>query len=142
MCKAIIIYGSTTGNCESIAGTIEKKLISKGVITTLKNVTDTSVNELIEYDLILLGSSTWNDGELQDDFIDFDKSLATANLSDKKIAIFGVGNSGWPSFCGSVDVLETTVQLTGATIATESLRIDVDPDRNELEDWLEKVIAK
>lgn len=141
MSKTIIIYGSTTGNCESIAETIKNKLISKGLEVTLKNVRDAYVDELIEYDKIILGSSTWGDGELQDDFIDFDRTLEGTNLADKKVAIFGVGNSGWPSFCGSVDVLECSIKATGATLITNSLRIDVDPAPAELEEWTEKVAA-
>lgn len=141
MCKTIIIYGSTTGNCESIAGAIEKNLKSKGLQTTLKNVANTSVNELFDYDLILLGSSTWGDGGLQDDFIEFDKSLSSTNLSNKKVAIFGVGNTGWPNFCGSVDTLETSIQTTGAILVGKSLRVDVDLDRNELEEWVEQIIS-
>ena len=40
----------------------------------------------------MLGTSTWYDGELQDDWDSFMKHLNSANLQGKKVALFGMGD--------------------------------------------------
>ena len=44
------------------------------------------------YDNLIIGTSTWGAGELQDDWYDGLKLLQGANLSGKTIAIFGCGD--------------------------------------------------
>jgi len=59
MSKALIVFGSTTGNTESTAEVINDVLEEKDWDTVLKNVDKSSVEELTwDYDLLLLGSST------------------------------------------------------------------------------------
>ena len=61
-----IFFGSTTGTTEAAAGDIARRL---GVAAAdLHNVADTPADEVDRYDLLLLGSSTWGCGELQDDW--------------------------------------------------------------------------
>ncbi|MFW6329904.1 MAG: flavodoxin domain-containing protein, partial [Alkalispirochaetaceae bacterium] len=65
MSKAIIIYGSSTGATEDIA----KRIASKMGGAEVMNVTqfnESSAASLGDYDLIILGSSTWGIGDLQD----------------------------------------------------------------------------
>ena len=61
--KTGIFYGSTTGDCERIAKSLAAKLGAD-----LHNVSELSDAALQAYDLILLGSSTWGYGDLQDDW--------------------------------------------------------------------------
>ena len=64
-----IFYGSTTGMTESLAAKIAART---GVAQTdVHNVADASADEAEGYDLLLLGSSTWGCGKLQDDWYDF-----------------------------------------------------------------------
>ncbi|MBR2200463.1 MAG: flavodoxin domain-containing protein, partial [Bacteroidales bacterium] len=63
MKKTVIIYGSTTGNAASAAQTIAEKLGSGAVV---KEAGSASKSDLTDFDNIILGSSTWGDGELQD----------------------------------------------------------------------------
>ncbi len=59
MSKTIVVYGSTTGTCESIAQTLGSKLGA-----TVIDVASLSADQLQEADNILLGTSTWGAGEL------------------------------------------------------------------------------
>lgn len=140
MSKAIIVFGSTSGNCEELAGIIADTATGKGLEVVLKNVTETSVDELQDYDLILLGSSTWGDGELQDDFYDFDADMSNISLADKKVAVFGCGDSGMDDFCGAVTLIESRVKSCGAALTTESLRVDGDIVREDAVTWAEKAV--
>ena len=88
MNKTVVVFGSSTGTCENIANTIGEKLGAEVI-----NVTDFSADTVANYDNLILGTSTWGAGELQDDWYDGVKVLKAADLSGKTIAIFGCGDS-------------------------------------------------
>ncbi len=74
MCRALIIFGSTTGNTETMSDLIKETLEENGMETEIKNVTDASVSSLNGgHDLVLLGCPAYGDDEveLQEDFEDF-----------------------------------------------------------------------
>jgi flavodoxin short chain len=144
MAKAIIVYGSETGNTESVAEVIAAALEDANLQITLKEVTQASVDELTDYDLILLGSSTWGDEEkeLQADMVDFYDDLEGADLSGKPAAAFGCGDSDYTHFCGAVDLLEERLEQIGATLLDEGLRIDGDPDDDDARNWATQIVAK
>lgn len=142
MRKAVIIYGSTTGNTELAADMIGNVLRENGLETVIKDVSTVSVEELSkDYDLILLGSSTWgmDEIELQDDFDAFYESMDIVTLRDRKVAVFGCGDSSYQYFCGAVDAIQDKVEKLGGIIVTEGLRIDGDPGsaKDEIVEWAE-----
>ena len=143
MAKTILIYGSTTGNTEELSGRVAAGLEQGGAEVTVKDVADTGVDELASYDAIVFGCSTWGDGELQDDFIDFHADLDGASLDGKKAAVFGPGDSDdYPdTFCDAVDILEDALKKCGADIVAENLKIDgdVEPAFGDAEAWGAKV---
>ena len=135
--SVIIIYGSTIGNTKQVAEKITEVLKKQFSEVLLKNVRDASVTDLKDYDLILFGSSTWGDGELQYDFVEFEENLQNIILDGKKVAIFGTGMSTYPIFCGAVDILEETAKNSKAEIVAESLKIDwgEGDELKQAEDW-------
>ena len=139
MAKTILIYGSTTGNTEALSLHVAAGLKQGGADVTVKDVADTGVDELASYDAIVFGCSTWGDGELQDDFIDFHADLDGASLDGKKAAVFGPGDSDdYPdTFCEAVDILEKTLRDRGAEIVAGSFKIDgdVEPAFGDAEAW-------
>ena len=79
MNKIGVFYGSTTGTTEDVARRIAEKLnVPSAHIFEVSKLTEALVNE---YDVLVLGSSTWGAGELQDDWYDgvnvLKKSLTT-----------------------------------------------------------------
>lgn len=87
MNKTIVIYGSSTGTCQSIAEKIASKLKVEAI-----DVQTLDAGVVDSYDNLIIGTSTWGAGELQDDWYDGLKLLKGANLSGKTIAIFGCGD--------------------------------------------------
>lgn len=145
MSNALIVFGSTTGNTESVADTISEVLNGKGVTAKVQNVADVSVSSLANgNDIILFGCSTWGDDdiELQDDFIPVYEDLEEAGLKGKKVAVFGCGDSSYTHFCGAVDAIEEKAVALGADIVVDSLKIDGDPSRSEVEGWANEVCEK
>lgn len=143
MVKILVIYGTTMGNTERLAEKIVTELKSDGVETTLKNVTDVTVGELSDYGIILLGSSTWGDGELQDDFADFYSKLEGMDLKGKKIAVFGPGDSSYDQFCRAVNILEECLKKCGAKILLDGLKIDgeIDDSTELITEWSQQLVT-
>ena len=113
MSKTIVVYGSTTGTCESIAQTLGDQLGAEVI-----NVSDLTANQLAEADNIVLGTSTWGAGELQDDWYDGVNVVKSANPSGKRVALFGCGDSASYSdtFCGGMKELYDAAVAAGATV--------------------------
>ncbi len=87
MNKIGVFYGSTTGTTEDVAHRIAEKLnVPNGDIHDASKLNDELVKE---YDVLVLGTSTWGAGELQDDWYDGIKVLNKADLSQQIVALFG-----------------------------------------------------
>lgn len=146
MATALIIYGSTTGNTENVANRIAEVMGEKDIEVTVKDVTQAQIAELGNgFDLTLLGASTWGEDEIefQEDFEPFFEKMADADLKDKKVALFGCGDSSYEYFCGAVDELESMMEKLEAKVVNVSLRIDGDPDDvdSEIAEWAEEVAS-
>lgn len=125
MKNTIVIYGSSTGTCESIA---EKIAAALGVnaIDVAKMTTET----VAEHDNLILGTSTWGAGELQDDWYDGLNVLRDADLSGKTVALFGCGDAASYSdtFVGGIGELYNAIKNSGASfigkVATDGYEFD------------------
>lgn len=110
----IIIYGSSTGNCEDAAERVAKALDC----TNVKGVSTATKSDLEENNLLILGASTWGIGEMQDDFVPFLEILKATDLSGKKVAIFGTGDSSSfaDSFVDAIGEIYEAVAEAGAEV--------------------------
>lgn len=114
MKKTVIIYGSSTGTCEDLAGRIASKLGVSDVV----NVTDATADTFASNDNLIIGTSTWGAGEVQDDWYDGLKLIKAADLSGKTVALFGCGDSSSYSdtFVGGMAELYNAVKAAGAKV--------------------------
>ena len=114
MKKTVIIYGSSTGTCEHPAGRIGAKLGVDNVI----NVTDLDDSVIANNDNLILGTSTWGAGEVQDDWYDGLKVIKNADLSGKTVALFACGDSAsYPdTFVGGMSEIYNAVKQAGANV--------------------------
>jgi flavodoxin I len=147
MARVLIVYGSTTGNTESTAHTIAKTIAEHDIEARVQDVNTVGISDYRNtYDLLLLGCSTWGDDEieLQEDFSEFFERMDQLDLSGKKAAVFGCGDSSYPHFCGAVDVIEEKVESVGGSLVVSGLKIDGDPDdlEEEIVDWATSVVQE
>ena len=113
MAKIGIFYGSTTGTTKDVAGRIAKAL---GVDeASVMDVAKSAPSDVAPYDLLVLGTSTWGSGDLQEDWEDFLPGLEVLTLAGKKIALFGCGDETMSdTFCSAVGTLRERLASTGA----------------------------
>ena len=111
MKKTIVVFGSSTGTCEAIAEKIAQKLGCE--VMDVQNLT---VEVVESHENLILGTSTWGAGELQDDWYDGLKVLQGADLSGKTIALFGCGDceSYSDTFVGGIGELYNGIKASGA----------------------------
>lgn len=104
MKKIGIFYGSSTGSTAKVARSLGQLLgVDPNDIHDVERAAPAAMGE---YDVLLLGSSTWGAGELQPDWKDFSKALEAMNLKGKKIAVFGCGNQKMAkTFCNAVGII-------------------------------------
>lgn len=113
MKKTIVVYGSSTGTNEGIAGDIAAKLGTEAI-----SASKLSAEIIAQNDNLILGTSTWGCGEVQDDWYDGLKAIKSSDLSGKTVAIFGNGDSASYSdtFCGGMIEIYNAAKAAGATI--------------------------
>ena len=113
MKKTGVFYGSSTGTTESAANMIAEKLgIAPSDVHDVRNMNA----ELAEsYEALILGSSTWGDGELQDDWYAGINVLKNIDLKNKTIALFGCGDSAsyCDTFCNAIGLLYEDLKDSG-----------------------------
>lgn len=128
MKKTGIFFGSTNGTTESVAEQIADKLgIAK---TDIHNIASASPDDLTNYEVLLLGSSTWGAGDLQDDWYDFLPKIQELDLSNQYIALFGCGDAAsfGDTFCNALGTIYQDLQKTGCkfigAVATDGYTYD------------------
>ena len=120
MPKIGLFYGSTTGNTADAAETIRQAFneISPGSIEDVFDIAQTGIEAMADYDMLILGISTWDIGELQYDWVDVMDDLENLDLDGKKVAIFGLGDQlGFPdTFQDAIGMLGEEVRKRGAEL--------------------------
>ncbi len=111
----LIIFGSTTGNTEAAAEKIAARLEED---TKVFSVAQVSNNDLEEADFLILGTSTWGFGDIQDDWEEGLSKLDNADISGKPAALFGLGDQeGYPdTFVDGMLPLKEALIRNGAVL--------------------------
>lgn len=86
-----LFYGSTTCYTEMAAEKIQQALGGEEIVQ-LHNVKNTPLKEMENYDILILGISTWDYGEIQEDWDLLWNDIDTINLKGKIVALFGLGD--------------------------------------------------
>ncbi len=87
-----LVYGTDTNNTEEIGERICSELQSHCCSATMFNVTEASAVALESYDFLIMGIPTWDFGGIQEDWEEFQDELLTADLSNKVVAFYGLGD--------------------------------------------------
>lgn len=92
--------------------------ILKHRVDVCVDIGDISVVELQEFDVLIVGASTWHVGELQDDWDACFDDLEKLDLKDKIVALFGCGDAyGYPfTYQDALGILWERFEVQGATL--------------------------
>lgn len=132
MATAKIVYASMTGNTEEIADIFGETLEKHGIEVDIEECVTVSPEDLLDYDICLVGAYTYDFGEIPDEFVDFYEEMAEVDFSGKICASFGSGDTFYDDYCLLVDFIQTRFKEQGGTIAGEGIKVDLDPDTDDI----------
>ncbi len=117
MNKIGLFYGSDTGQTEEVANYIVDKL-GKNLVD-IKDIATAKPSDFNLYDKIILGLSTWFDGDLQSDWeVFYNEHFKKIDFTGKTVAIFGLGDQyGYADYyIDGVGILAETVMENGGEL--------------------------
>ena len=131
-----IIYTSATGNTKEAVEELETALQDLD-----QDVEVFDAEDGVEVDDFFDGAdnyvvASWSDGangEVPGGIVDFYDDLDGYDLSGKKVAVLGSGDSSYPHFCAAVDIFEKLLTDDGAELAAPSVKIELAPDDDAIE---------
>ena len=144
--NVLIVYGSETGNTESLAESMGERIRAAGHSVKVLNAADAVAEGLCSgYDAVLFGCSAWgtDEVELQGDFNTLFEEFDSIDVQGKKAACFASGDSSFEHFCGAVDVIGGKLTALGAVIMEDGLRVEGDYSGNkeDVDAWTDRIIA-
>ncbi|WP_394121718.1 flavodoxin domain-containing protein [Planococcus donghaensis] len=144
MIHVLILYASSTGNTEEIASLLEQHLDPKVYTVSLENIEmgDTDPQHLLQYDGILFGTYTYDDGDLPFETELFCDTLRTIDLTGKVVGVFGSGDTAYDGFCSAVDLMKVEFRNQNAQVIQHSVKVDLSPDEKEDLQSIEKLAAE
>lgn len=85
-----LFYGSTTCYSEIAAEKIQAEFPA-GVVE-LHNIKDVPLSACEQFEVIIFGLSTWDFGEIQEDWESHWRDIGSLNLATKIVALYGMGD--------------------------------------------------
>ncbi len=154
--KTLLVYGTNSGSTLVASELVRDVLSSRGHDVILKRANLVEPDELKTYDLVVLGSCTWDgfnakrqqhlEGQLQQHMQELRDKLVEQKiiLPGHRFAVFGLGDTSYKVFAGAADRLVELVNDVGGELIGEALKIDnyfLRQDENELKlrDWSTKI---
>nr|VVV05032.1 Flavodoxin 2 [Aliivibrio wodanis] len=112
--KIGLFYGSSTCYTEMASEKIRATMGEE--LVDIYNIKETPVTTMNDYDLLLLGISTWDFGEIQEDWLAVWEELDGLSLEGKTIALFGLGDQeGYGEwFLDAMGLLHDELKVTNA----------------------------
>ncbi|WP_070962275.1 flavodoxin FldB [Vibrio sonorensis] len=114
--KIGLFYGSTTCYTEMAAEKM-RSIIGEDLID-IHNVKTSSLDLMEDYDLLILGISTWDFGEIQEDWEAIWDQVSDAPVKGKVVALFGLGDQeGYGEwYLDAMGMLHDQVVAAGASV--------------------------
>ena len=117
--SAIVLYASMFGTTEFIAEQLAEELAARLAIEVMaRDITWFEPSQLSDYELIVIGSSTWNIGQLPSDLVVKLPQIAALDLSGRSLALFGTGDQlCYPdTYLDAVGIIAEELTATGARL--------------------------
>jgi flavodoxin I len=120
----LLFYGTQTGTAAVVADEIQAQM--PDLVAECKNIYGARAADLEAAEFLILGGSTWGDGELSDDWADFLPQLDKVNFAGKKVALFGLGDQiGYSyNFVSAMKILYDKLVSRGAEIIATDISIE------------------
>jgi len=137
-----ILYGSQTGNSESVANDAAQAAKAHGLNAKVLGMDEIERDAFIDLEYLLIITSTYGEGDMPDnaqmlwEAISSDDSISLANM---KYSVLALGDTSYDLFCKAGIDWDQCLAKLGATCLVERVDCDVDFDE-AAESWISNVI--
>ncbi len=137
-----ILYGTQTGNSESVANDAAASAKAHGLIPLVKSMDEVEISQLAQMEYLLIVTSTYGEGEMPDNAQLLWEAVATEDaprLGNVKYSVLALGDTSYDKFCQAGIEWDQRLEELGANRLFE--RIDCDVDFEEpAEKWISEVV--
>ncbi len=127
MLKILLVYATNSAGTFVVADIINN-ILAKDFSVNMLNASETGLNDADNYDVIILGSPTWDyggrDGMPHEMMMELLNKWQHKSLAQKQFAVFGCGDKMFVEFCAAVDYMEKFIDSAGGRLLLPSLRLN------------------
>lgn len=137
-----VLYGSETGNAQSLAELLEERLTENGYTVTLSSMDAFKTKELKKVEDLFIVSATHGEGDPPDNAITFHEFLHSRKapkLEGLRYSVLALGDESYEFFCQTGKDFDARLAELGGERLTD--RVDCDLDFDEpAENWMQNVL--
>ncbi|PPD32738.1 MAG: sulfite reductase subunit alpha [Methylomonas sp.] len=137
-----ILYGSQTGNSESLANDAAASAKSHGLLPVVKSMDEIEVGQLTKMDYLLIITSTYGEGAMPDNaemLWEAANSDAAPRLENLNYSVLALGDTSYDLFCQAGIDWDNRLQELGANRVFDRVDCDVDFEA-PAEQWISEVV--
>ncbi|MGR8931699.1 MAG: sulfite reductase subunit alpha [Gammaproteobacteria bacterium] len=137
-----ILFGSQTGNSESLAHDAAASAKSHGLIPLVKGMDEVEIDQLPSMEYLLIITSTYGEGAMPDNAEMLWEAATSADaprMDNSKYSVLALGDTSYDLFCQAGIDWDNRLQELGATRLFERVECDVDFE-TPAEKWISEVI--
>ncbi|WP_070962364.1 diflavin oxidoreductase [Vibrio sonorensis] len=133
-----ILYGTQTGNAESVAYETAEKAKEYGLTATVHDMDDVDAQIFVKSSRILIVTSTYGEGEMPDNAENLWQTMKSDNapkLDGTFYSILALGDTSYDEFCLAGKLWDERLEELGATRVTSRVDCDIDFEQ-PAEEWM------
>ncbi len=136
-----ILYGSQTGNSESLATDAANSAKSHGLIPVIKSMDEIEISQLAKMEYLLIITSTYGEGAMPDnaEMLWEAANSETVDLSIVNFSVLALGDTSYDLFCQAGIDWDNRLEALGAKRLFDRVDCDVDFEA-PAEKWISEVI--
>ena len=142
--KINFLFGTQTGNSQTIAETAAEIAKNNNFSTKLAALDDVSMEALQNMENAVFVVSTYGEGEMPDNAHLFWESLSSSTapkLENLNFGVLALGDTGYDEFCNAGKMIDVRLEQLGAKRLIK--RVDCDVDFETLSnEWIDKIIPR
>lgn len=126
-----VLYGTESGNSESLADLTVKAAKGKGFKAKAVNMADITVGKLKDIQNLLVIVSTWGEGDPPETASDFYEAFMgdkAPKLPNTRFSVLGLGDTSYEEFCKMGKDFDARLETLGAQRIYDRVDCDVDFD--------------
>jgi sulfite reductase (NADPH) flavoprotein alpha-component len=124
-----ILYGSESGNAESLALKARKSAAKLGFDAKVFDMADVDMASLSKAQNLLVYVSTWGEGDAPQRAVDFVATLMSdkaPRMDHARFAVLALGDTAYAQFCATGIAIDARLEALGAKRAADRIDLDLD----------------